>query len=141
MSVHAEMRRSIVAALGALACVGTACDRTPKPPPADLTGWYVRNVGDGREVIDVRPDGDYVHVVTIKGAPARTDEAHWHSAGDSVITLTFFRDAPDVATSAPRRDSVRAAIRPAPQNELQLVLPGDSATFLRRLRYGRQHGG
>lgn len=135
------MRALITAALGALACVATACDRAPKPPPADLTGWYVRNIGDGREVIDVRPGGVYVHVVTIRGASARADEAHWHAAGDSVVTLTFFRDAADVATNAPRRDSIRAAIHPAPQNELQLALPGDSATFLRRLRYGRQHGG
>lgn len=141
MSVHASVRARIVAALGVLACVATACDHTPKPPPADLTGWYVRDIGDGREVIDVRPGGEYVHVVTVRGAPARADEAHWHATGDSVVTLTFFRDAPDVATSAPRRDSIRAVIRPAPQNELELVIPGDSATFLRRLRYGRQRGG
>lgn len=141
MSARASMRGIAVAALGSLACIGTGCDRTAKAPPADLAGWYVRNIGDGREVIDIRPNGDYVHVVTIRGAPARADEAHWHAAGDSAITLTFFREAPDVATSAPRRDSVRAAIHPAPQKELQLVLPGDSATFLRRLRYGRQRGG
>lgn len=142
MSVATSMRGSRIAAsvalvLGSVGCGGGA----PSRPPTDVAGWYVRDIADGREVIDVRPNGVYVHVITIRGGPARADEAHWRAVGDSTLALSSFRDAADVGHGAPPNDSVRAALHPAPDAELRLQLPGDTASFLRRLRYGKQHGG
>ena len=146
MSADADVRRirmgacigAFVLALASIACGGGGA---PSHPPADVSGWYVRDIDGGREVIDIRPNGAYVHVITVQGAPARADEARWHAAGDSTVTLSSFRDAASVGHGAPSNDSVRAAIHPAPEGELRIELPGDTASFLRRLRYGKQRGG
>lgn len=133
------MRASVVAvcALAITACGG----RAPRSAPPDVAGWYVRDIGAGREVIDLRPNGDYVHVVTIRGTPTRTDAAHWHASGDSVVTLNFFRDAADVGHGVARPDSVRAEVHRVPGTDLRLDVPSDSATFARRLRYAPRRGG
>lgn len=143
MSVVASVRARFAAVLGAAALVPIACGggATPRHTPVDVAGWYVRDIGGGREVIDVRPNGDYVHVITVRGAAARADQAHWHGAGDSTLVLDSYRDAAEVGHGVSPHDSVRAALRPAPDGELRLVLPSDSASFLRRLRYAKQRGG
>lgn len=146
MSAGARMRRIhhviAVAMMSGGTLVSGACGKEAPPhPPIDVAGWYVRDIGDGREVIDVRPGGEYVHAVTIRGAAARADQAHWHAVGDSALVLGFYREAAEVGHGVPPRDSVRVALHPAPEGELRLVLPSDSATFLRRLRYGKQRGG
>jgi len=134
------VRLSLVVAVGlALGACGGGAGKTSAP--ADVAGWYVRDIGDGREVIDLRPNGDYLHVVAIRGTPARTDAAHWHDGGDSVVTLDFYRDAADVGHGVARPDSVRASVHVIPGGELRLDLPADSASFTRRLRYGRQKRG
>lgn len=142
MSAAASVRRMPIGALAsvlvAIACGGGAA---PSHPAGDVSGWYVRDIGDGREVIDIRPNGAYIHVVTIRGGGSRADEAHWHAAGDSVLTLSSYRAAPDVGHGAPPSDSIRAAIHPAPEGELRIDLPGDTVSFVRRLRYGKQRGG
>lgn len=130
-----------IAAVGA-ALLGMACGGgAPRHTAVDVAGWYVRDISGGREVIDVRPNGGYVHVVTVQDSGGRADEARWHAAGDSAITLTDFRSAAQVGHGAPRADSARVAIHAAPGGELRLVLPGDTASFVRRLRYGKQRGG
>ena len=142
MSAAASVRGVRLGCVG-VALAGLACGggKAPSHPVADVSGWYVRDIADGREVIDLRPNGAYVHVITIRGAGARADEAHWHVAGDSALTLSSYRDAAHVGHGAPPSDSVNAVLRPAPAGELRLELPGDTAGFLRRLRYGKQRGG
>lgn len=135
------MCRLIVAALSASVLASVACSDAPGRAPADVAGWYVREIGGGREVVDVRPSGDYVHVVTRRGTAARADEAHWHASGDSSVTLDAFRGAAAVGNGTPRGGSVRVSIHAAAPGDLRLQLPGDSATFVRRLRYGKQRGG
>lgn len=127
----------VLAACGLAACSGT----TPKSTPAAVSGWYVRDIGDGREIIDLRPNGDYMHVVAIRGTPTRTDAAHWRAAGDSMVTLDFFRDAAEVGHGVARPDSVRAAVHAIPGGELRLDVASDSASFTRRLRYAPKRGG
>jgi len=142
MSAAASMRGirvgALLVAIAPLACGG---GRTSAHPPADVSGWYVRNIGDGREVIDIRPNGEYIHVVTIRGGGSRADEARWRAVGDSTLTLSSYRAAAEVGHGAPPSDSIRVALHPAPEGELRIEIPGDTVSFLRRLRYGKQRGG
>lgn len=128
----------LASALALIACGGGTGPRGAAP---DLAGWYVRDLGDGREVIDLRPNGDYVHVVAIRGAPTRSDAAHWHAAGDSTVTLGFYRTTTEVGHGAARPDSVRARVHAIPGGELRLDVPPDSLAFTRRLRYAPKRGG
>lgn len=136
MTRHSRTARALAAALGTMAACGTP-RRAPAP---DVSGWYVREAPDAREVIDVRQDSQYVHVVAPRAGAARADTARWHALRDSTIALDGFTAAAGVGTAG-RGTRVQATIRHDAQGELVLVTPGDTRAFVRRLRYGRQHGG
>lgn len=142
MTMRATTMRAMTAVplIGAL-CAAAACGTPKRPAPADVTGWYVREDSSAREVIDVRQDSQYVHVVAPRGAASRADTARWHALGDSAMALDDFTPAAGVGTAGARGARVRATVRHDAQGELVLVTSGDARPYLRRLRYGRQRGG
>lgn len=134
-------RIAIIIVTAATVIAAGACAAPHAQPPTDVSGWYVREDSSAREVIDVRQDSQYVHVVAPRGAAPRADTARWHALGDSAIALDGFRAAPDVATAGARAARVQGTIRHDAQGELVLVTAGDARPYVRRLRYGRQRGG
>jgi hypothetical protein len=132
--------RFIVPVVMAAALVASGACASPRRATADVTGWYVREDSSGREVIDVRQDSQYVHVVAPRGAAPRADTARWHALGDSAIALDDFRAAPDVATAGAHAARVQGTMHHDAQGELALVTAGDARLYVRRLRYGRQRG-
>lgn len=141
MTTRTRTMGVMVAALG----TAVACGTPQRRASTDVTGWYVREDSSAREVIDVRQDSQYVHVVAPRGAgssaTSRADTARWHALGDTAITLDDFTPAAGVGTAGARGAGVRATVRRDAQGELVLTTPGDARPYLRRLRYGRQRGG
>jgi hypothetical protein len=132
--------RSVIPVAMAATVLAAAACAAPRRPAADVSGWYVREDSGAREVIDVRQDSQYVHVVAPRGAAPRADTARWHALGDSVIALDAFRAARDVAAAGARATRVQAIIRHDARGDLVLVTAGDTLPYARRLRYGRQRG-
>lgn len=137
MTRHVRTALALATALGTM----TACGTPRRAPAPDVTGWYVREGADAREVIDVRQDSQYVHVVAPRAGAARADTARWHALGDSTIVLDDFTAAAGVGAAGVRGTRLQAAIRHDAEGELVLVTPGDARPYVRRLRYGRQRGG
>ncbi|WP_420130220.1 hypothetical protein [Longimicrobium sp.] len=64
-------------ALALLLLVASALAGCRRVGDGDVVGRYVLNAGQGRDVLDLRPDGTYLHRFTTRAGAVVVDSARW----------------------------------------------------------------